>query len=93
MDEQIEHLRLDGDAFGAAMQLSPIGIERIIPKKELHGGAPGLQSFRSHEIDRKIAGVKFQIVSNCGAGRRDFRRNYRKTQAFAGSPVTDAAAV
>jgi hypothetical protein len=54
----------------AAMQLSPVDIEHIIRKQKLHGGAPDLRRCRSHEIDREIAGVKFKIVSNCGASRR-----------------------
>jgi hypothetical protein len=93
VNEQIEHLRLDNDAVGAATQLAPFGIERKIRKQKLHCGAPDLLRFRSHEIDREIAVEKFQIVSNCRAGRRHFRRNPRKTSAFAGASVTEAAAV
>ena len=36
IDQQVEHLRLDGDSFGAAAQLAPVGVKRMIGKEKLH---------------------------------------------------------
>ncbi len=39
IDQQIEHLRLDGNGLGAAAQLAPIGVKRMIRKQKLHAAA------------------------------------------------------
>ena len=39
-NQQIEHLRLDGNGFGAAVQLTPVGVEHVIGKEKLHAAAP-----------------------------------------------------
>ena len=45
VDQQIEHLRLDGNGFGAAAQLAPVGVKHVIGKEKLHVAAPtGLPS-------------------------------------------------
>jgi hypothetical protein len=36
VDEQVEHLRLDGDEFALPAQLASAGIERIVAEQEAH---------------------------------------------------------
>ena len=40
VDQQVEHLRLDGNRFGTAVKLAPLGIEGVIGKAKLHVVAP-----------------------------------------------------
>ena len=40
VDQQVEHLRLDGDGVGAAPQLAPVHIKRMIAKEKLHFRRP-----------------------------------------------------
>jgi hypothetical protein len=40
VNQQVEHLRLDGNGLGTAVQLSPVGIEHMTGKEKLHVGAP-----------------------------------------------------
>jgi hypothetical protein len=35
-NQQIEHLRLDGNGFRAAVQLTPVGVEYMVGKEKLH---------------------------------------------------------
>ncbi len=36
IDEQVEHLRLDGNRLGTAAQLAPVGIKHMIGEEKLH---------------------------------------------------------
>ena len=36
IDQQVEHLRLDGNRLGAAAQLPPVGVKPMIRKEKLH---------------------------------------------------------
>lgn len=40
VDQQVEHLRLDGNGLGTPAQLAPVGIERMTGKQKLHVGSP-----------------------------------------------------
>ena len=40
IDQQVEHLRLDGNRLRPAAQLAPVGIKRMIGKEKLHGYRP-----------------------------------------------------
>ena len=40
MNQQIEHLRLDRDAFAAAGQLAKVDIKHMVGKVKLHGFIP-----------------------------------------------------
>ncbi len=40
VNQQVEHLRLDGNGLGTAAQLASVGIKRMIGKEKLHVGAP-----------------------------------------------------
>ena len=40
VDQQVEHLRLDGNGFGTAIKLAPLRIEGVIGKAKLHVVAP-----------------------------------------------------
>ena len=42
VDQQIEHLRLDRNRLGAAAQLAPVGIKRMIGKENCTLLSPGL---------------------------------------------------
>ena len=44
VDQQVEHLRLDGNSVATAAELAPIGIKRMAGKKELHVAAPLVSS-------------------------------------------------
>jgi hypothetical protein len=39
--QQVEHLRLDRNAFAAAAQLPPVGIKHMIYKEKFHLTNPG----------------------------------------------------
>jgi hypothetical protein len=46
MDQQVEHLRLHGDALSGAPQLAPLDVKHMIIKEKLHlGPNPGRQPF------------------------------------------------
>ena len=40
VNQEVEHLRLDGNRFGTAVKLAPLGIEGVIGKAKLHVVAP-----------------------------------------------------
>src|SRR5262249_57867891 len=39
-NQQVEHLRLDGDGLGTPAQLSPVGVKRMIRKRKSHFAVP-----------------------------------------------------
>jgi hypothetical protein len=46
MDQQVEHLWLQGDAFATAPQLAPLHVKHVIVKEKLHlGPNPGRHRF------------------------------------------------
>ena len=65
-NQQIEHLRLDGDGFGAAMQLAPVGVEQVIGKDKLHAAAPNiLPNHSSLKNDLVVAKRDFRTFRIC----------------------------
>ena len=68
VDQQVEYLRLDCNRLGAAAQLAPVDIKRVIGKDKLHVAAPtGLPV--TFSIDPEI-GQKRDVapVPGCAAG-------------------------
>ena len=41
IDEEVEHLRLDGNAFAAARKLAAVDVKYMIGKEKLHGSIHG----------------------------------------------------
>ena len=65
-NQQIEHLRLDGNGFGAAVQLTPVGIKPVIGKQKLHVAAPNiLPSHHSLKNDLVVANRDFCTFLAC----------------------------
>src|SRR5262249_12821420 len=55
VDQEVEYLRLDGNALGAAAQLATVGIERVIVKEELHVAPQIALPSRSQEIIKPVS--------------------------------------
>jgi len=68
VDQQVEYLRLHCNGFGAAAQLAPFDIKRMVGKDELHvaapTGLPGHLQYRSR--NRQNGDVR--AVPGCDAG-------------------------
>jgi hypothetical protein len=61
VNQQVEHLRLDGNRLGPAAELPPFGIERVIGKEKLQIGAPNpiakpLSRNNAHLKDKSSSG-------------------------------------
>jgi hypothetical protein len=51
IDQQVEHLRFDGNSVVTAAELAPIGIKRMAGKEELHVATPPV----SHGIIKPVS--------------------------------------
>ena len=77
-NQQIEHLRFDGNRLGTMAQLAPIGVKYMIGEEKLHAAASGgLLAHSSCESDRIVAseGASYafphlRVVSALRTGRR-----------------------
>jgi uncharacterized protein YbjT (DUF2867 family) len=49
-EQQIEHLRSNGDELGASLELAPIGVQAIILERKLHFRAPVGQESKENSI-------------------------------------------
>ena len=66
VDQQVEHLWLDGNRFGTAVKLAPLGIEGVIGKAKLHVVAPvGLRGrpYRDNQAHLKDKSSSWQSLS------------------------------
>jgi hypothetical protein len=55
VDQEVEHLRLDGNALDTAAQLATVGIKRMIVKEKLHVAPQTALRSRSQEIIKPVS--------------------------------------
>ncbi|MGH6765101.1 MAG: hypothetical protein ACREC2_05710, partial [Bradyrhizobium sp.] len=55
MDQQIEHLRLQGDRLAAAKQFAPFGVKRMVVEAKLHA------ALRMRSVKKKSSPSQGQI--------------------------------